>query len=117
MNKHLTRVLAVAGFALALAAPAHAHPDNFGFVVRLDPAHRVDRHYDGARHHDRDDRDWHKPGKKHRKLHRRLEHTHDRWHRHNDGRRDRYYYRDHRALHFELGFGHYDFHYGGHRHH
>lgn len=117
MNKHVISLLAIAGLGFALAAPAHAHPDNFGFVVRVAPSYHVDRYYDGSRRHERDYRDWRRQDKKHRKMHRRLENAHERWHRHNDRRRDGYYHHDHRLLHLELGFSHHDFHSAGHRHH
>lgn len=120
MNSHVTRILAIAGLGFALAGQAHAHPSNFGFVGRLAPTQQAVRYYDESRHHDRDYRNyrgWDKRGKKHRKLHRRLEKSHDHWHRHNDWRRDRYYDRDHWTLHYELGFGHFDFHHSGRDHH
>jgi len=120
MNSHVTRILAIVSLGFAFAGQANAHPANFGFVGRLDPAYHADRYYEGSRRHDRDHRDyrhWDKRGKKHRKLHKRLEKSHEHWHRHNDWRRDRHYDRDHWTLHYELGFGHFDFHRGGRDHH
>ena len=115
MNKSVITLTALAGLALLTGSPAQAHD------VEL----RIDKHSRSGgvhapygrrvgpdhRHYDFDRRGWQKYSKQRQKHWRRLVRAHDRWHRHNDHRWDRFYDRDHRRLHRQLGLSPREFHY------
>jgi hypothetical protein len=91
MKKHLIKLTAIAGLAVAISSPANADPGNPGFTVRFGPAY-VNyndgyRHDSGYRRYDRNVRHWRKDQRRHRKQDRRQRRAHD--------RRDRYYYNEH----------------------
>ena len=103
MKNHVIRFAAIAGLVAAMASPANAGHSDLEFAVRFGPSYV---YYDGHRHYDRNYHHSRSHKKRHHKHHHRQNNAHDRWHRHNDGRRDRYYYSDHSDMHRELRHGH-----------
>lgn len=104
MNISSIAFTAIVATVLLAGTPASAHSEaGLELAVRAGPA---PVHYRDAGRYDRHDhRKWKRY--KHRKRHhdswRRLGRSHDRWHRHNDYRRDRFYFRDHARMHYALG--------------
>lgn len=132
MNRKIVTLTILAGLSALVADTASAHGDEIrvdrkfraGVVHhthdnRYDRYDRFDRHdrYDRIdRRYNYDRRNWKKYSRHQHKHWRKLVRAHDRWHRHNDHRWDRHYYRDHHRLHRELGLSIRDFHYRGPRH-
>ena len=117
---------AAAGLLTVFPGPAAAHDVGRDVEIRFAPAHapyiqvhryeRDYRHRDRHYRYDRYDRYRYLHGKGHHKVHKKYRRAHDRWHRHNDHRWDRWYERDHALLHRRLAHGHRDYHHGRYRH-
>lgn len=119
MSKYVIKIATVAGLLTLLAATAGAHGGDRELAVRVGPSsihlsdsHRYDRDYS---RYDRYYRHAKKHRKRHHKHHRRSTSAHELWHWYNDGRRDRFYWRDHDRFHANLRYRHHDFHRSGDR--
>ena len=107
MKKLTLTAAAVLGLA-ALPGPANdAEASDLEFVVYAGDAYVRYVHDD---RHDRVHRYRHDHRKRYYRDHAWRKHAHSRWHWHNDGRRDRYYHRDHRRLHRDIGLAYCNFH-------
>ena len=115
MKKFLIQVGVVVSLTGAIALPAHAEHQDFGFAFDIGRAFVAFN--DGYRRHEwrdyryeRDVRHARKHQRKHRRQHRRDARRHDGWHWRNDSRWDRYYNEDQSDVHRDKRHGQRDSH-------
>lgn len=120
MKNHLIKLVAIGGFVAAMSSPASAEHNDLDFAIQLGSTYVTYddgyRRFDRRHRYDRNYGHGHKYRKQRHKRRRRQEFIHERWHRHNDPRWDRYYFYDHKQLHRRLRRGHHDFYRRQYRH-
>jgi len=107
MRRHALTIAAAFGLAASLGTAGDAAASDLEFVVYSGDAY-VRYVHDDRQH--RYDRRWRENRNRHYRLHRESWTAHDWWHWQNDGRRDRFYERDHWRFHQHLRHRHRDFH-------